>query len=575
MKKKIKIIIKRKNITIKTILWNGFSEDPNVISLTKFVETNSILIRSELIVFLNNLSSLKINQLNIKEYFLLEDDFSYWNLTNFEEKNIYKKNSFFEIAKIIAISKIFEKYKFDEIILVNQDQRISNLIEFYSSKKNILFNKKKNAFLFIGVAYNAVYKLYSLITFFTFLCKKTFFFKKFFIFNTNKNIFLSFFTYYNHSSLKKNIYISDFWGNLSNIYPANWLQFFFKTDYANTESKVQNLISKLNTKKKTLFQFLDSFYDLGILKQIFKSTLKIIFLSRKLKTIQLVPYKKNFNMWFFLENDFKNEFSYHGIANKLFFFYIFKKIFRSNSFKSSCFYIYENQPWEKSLIHHWKKNNSSLNKIFGVVSTSVRFWDIRYSLPSLSPNKILANGESSYSMLRDFGHKKENLDVVESLRYAKNSLQKNDNKNYNILILGDYSKSSNSNLIKIINSAKLSNKSIYFLKEHPLRSINCKEINLRIKKTSLSNMFFKIVITTNTTAAAIDHYLRGSQIITVLDDNNFNLSPLKNKKSVKFVRNGEELKDYITTYDKNNKNYDIDNFYLINSDLSRWNKYLI
>ena len=88
-------------------------------------------------------------------------------------------------------------------------------------------------------------------------------------------------------------------------------------------------------------------------------------------------------------------------------------------------------------------------------------------------------------------------------------------------------------------------------------------------------MFFKIVITTNTTAAAIDHYLRGSQIITVLDDNNFNLSPLKNKKSVKFVRNGEELKDYITTYDKNNKNYDIDNFYLINSDLSRWNKYLI
>ena len=65
MKKKIKIIIKRKNITIKTILWNGFSEDPNVISLTKFVETNSILIRSELIVFLNNLSSLKINQLFI------------------------------------------------------------------------------------------------------------------------------------------------------------------------------------------------------------------------------------------------------------------------------------------------------------------------------------------------------------------------------------------------------------------------------------------------------------------------------------------------------------------------------
>lgn len=572
--KKIKILIKKKNITIKTILWDSFSEESDVISLPEFVETNSILIRNELIVFLNNLRSLKINQINIKKYFLLEDDFSYWDLTNFEEKNIYKKNSFFEIAKIIALSKIFEEHKFDEIVLINQDYRLNKLIEFYSSKKkNILFNKKK--IISKTPLYNTIYKLYSLVIFFIFLFKKTFFLKKNFIFDTNKNIFLSFFSHFSPSHLKKNIYISEFWGNLANKHNANWLQFFIKTNNVNTESKCQNLINRLNIKKQQRFQFFDSFYDLDIFKKIFNSTLRIIFLSKKVKTIKVLTYKKYFNVWFFLENDFKYEFSYHAVANKLFFFYIFRKILKLNSFKRSCFYIFENQPWEKSLIYHWNKNKLNLNRIFGVISTSVRFWDIRYSLASISPNKILANGPSSYFMLKNFGHKKENLDVVESLRYVKTNLYKNDNKNYNILILGDYSKNSNLNLIKIINSAKLSNKWIYFLKEHPLRTINIKDINLEIKKTSINNIFFKIVITTNSTSAAIDYYLKGSQIITVLDDNNFNLSPLKDKKSVKFVRTANELRDYISKYDKNNINYDLDDRYLINDNLKMWNKYLI
>ena len=32
--------------------------------------------------------------------------------------------------------------------------------------------------------------------------------------------------------------------------------------------------------------------------------------------------------------------------------------------------------WEKSLIYHWRKNNK--NKIYGVINSSIRFWDLRF-----------------------------------------------------------------------------------------------------------------------------------------------------------------------------------------------------
>lgn len=562
-----KIIFKKDRRVIKEIYWHkNFNSSENAISLVDYIDKNSIILRQKL---LNFFDKIKTDNLSLLNNFYIENDFNYWFLTNFSEKNLYKKNHFFKILKSLVVLDMSDDIIFDEIIININDKDVINILKNKFKNKNFILDKGiKNE-----INKNFIFEITSILKAIIFIFTKIFYSRKKTKYDQNRNLFVSFSAYINLNFLKKKKFTSLFWGNINNISKCNFLHLFIENEKIKTFNNFKKKIFQIKNDNE-IHDFLDSYINLKNIFKIIIKSLKIKFFFFLSKKKFIVEYK-NLNIVRLIYYDLNQSFLYFNILKKIYYFYLFESFFKQNKFCANCFFIYENQPWEKSLIHHWKKNNSSLNKIFGVVSTSVRFWDIRYSLPSLSPNKILANGESSYSMLRDFGHKQENLDMVESLRYAKNSLQKNDNKNYNILILGDYSKSSNSNLIKIINSAKLSNKSIYFLKEHPLRSINCKEINLRIKKTSLSNMFFKIVITTNTTAAAIDHYLRGSQIITVLDDNNFNLSPLKNKKSVKFVRNGEELKDYITTYDKNNKNYDIDNFYLINSDLSRWNKYLI
>ena len=75
--------------------------------------------------------------------------------------------------------------------------------------------------------------------------------------------------------------------------------------------------------------------------------------------------------------------------------------------------------------------------------------DLRYSKNRFHPNKLLANGTFSYDNLKNFGYKNEELELVESLRYENLNQLKEINRSKNILVLFDYSKSSNDQMIKI------------------------------------------------------------------------------------------------------------------------------
>ena len=82
---------------------------------------------------------------------------------------------------------------------------------------------------------------------------------------------------------------------------------------------------------------------------------------------------------------------------------MFKEINLTFKNLSKTFYLYENQGWEKSFIYNLKKNN--LNKIYAVQNSTVRFWDLRFSVNNykisnlvnqLEPNFYLVNGNDSF-----------------------------------------------------------------------------------------------------------------------------------------------------------------------------------
>ena len=67
----------------------------------------------------------------------IKNEFNFWSLTNFTEKNFYKKNKFFELIKILAVEKISRNLKFDHLLINLSDKEYEKIIF------NIVNNKQK------------------------------------------------------------------------------------------------------------------------------------------------------------------------------------------------------------------------------------------------------------------------------------------------------------------------------------------------------------------------------------------------------------------------------------------------
>ena len=276
--------------------------------------------------------------------------------------------------------------------------------------------------------------------------------------------------------------------------------------------------------------------------------------------------------------DLCRNYLFFNIVIKLYYFYLFDNFFKINKFNRNCFYIHENQPWEKSLIYHWKKNNKG--NIFGVVSSSVRFWDIRYKKTIYNSDILLANGQDSFDKLLNFGYKNYEVRKVETLRYDQNLyvektkfLQKKE-----ILVLLDYSKKSNELLTNILNKSELIKDYDLIIKEHPLRKYENKKLNYMFYKDIEKNhkKIFDLVICTNKTTASVDYYLDSQRIAILIEPDFFNFSPLKGNIHCDFFYDNIGLDQILKkTTNGVKKIILIQNFFWLTQNLTNGKKFLI
>ena len=130
-----KIIFKNKDKIIKILHWKDFCEESeNEISLTSYIEKNSIYFRKKILSIFENIEE---KNKNFIYHLKIEKEFNFWSLTNFTEKNLYKKNNFFELIKILAVEKISRDLKFDNLIINLHDKEYEKVIY------NIINKKKK------------------------------------------------------------------------------------------------------------------------------------------------------------------------------------------------------------------------------------------------------------------------------------------------------------------------------------------------------------------------------------------------------------------------------------------------
>ena len=382
------------------ILWNKRSNKFN--SIINFIDDNSRKIKNDVLDLLGNFGKSKIGNQDLINYYNIESNFSYWNLSFFVEKNFYKKN-FFDILKICALKIIVKKFKYKNIKIYTSNK---NLIKFF---QNFCLKKKINLIVeFLDLKEkkktNQTLKGFQRIIVFIF---KRFNLKKNQI--IKNNIFFSYFEN-NDKDLKNSIYWSNLFEKINN---KEIIQIFLPSKNYPNIRKIKN--KNLN--------FLDYEFSIYLLIKIFFSFLKIKLLNKKVhKVANSVFVNDTINFWPIIKPYWEDSFTSINLFKNLYYYHLVKNIVlkKINNHKN-LFYLLENQPWERCLCFFYKKKFKK-QKLFGVSHTSIRFWDLRFfnsrniNLKNYSPNNICFFNKYSHNLYRaDFYNQKKIK--LESMRY--------------------------------------------------------------------------------------------------------------------------------------------------------------
>ena len=76
--------------------------------LKEYFEKNSEEIKNEIIFFISSIKNQKLNGLKIKKFLSFDNNFSVWDLSLINEKNVYKSDSILNLTKFITIKKILK-----------------------------------------------------------------------------------------------------------------------------------------------------------------------------------------------------------------------------------------------------------------------------------------------------------------------------------------------------------------------------------------------------------------------------------------------------------------------------------
>ena len=162
------------------------------IDLFEYIDKNSKFLKEQYLNIIFDLSNLTLNNQPLKNQLYFQD-YSLWEMSLIQEKNIYKNRCIFKTIKYLALNKIIKenKYKYIEIFFLEND--LANYLE-----KNLKLQKlflKINLDSFKVRIIQIIKKIWFQFLFFIYYFLKNCTFRKFDnkVFSKKKFLYFSFY----------------------------------------------------------------------------------------------------------------------------------------------------------------------------------------------------------------------------------------------------------------------------------------------------------------------------------------------------------------------------------------------
>jgi surface carbohydrate biosynthesis protein (TIGR04326 family) len=462
--------------------WNGYEENEFKYSLLKIIESDEDYYKLKYLNWLYKVGEFRIKGKRITDHLTFKDGLSYWWMSILIEKDPWRDNSIMDALRLLAFEKVLKQNKPSQLKIVTNNRVLKNSVKILCNKLGVPFKfekeslrnsqqhilQKKNYF-FLPICIRA------LISF-------SLYFKKLFIFHqtTKKNyfsknsvFFCSYFFNLNMEKLANGYFSSAYWGNIFDVLKendlnSNWLQIYNPFNHIPNTKNAIKYIDRINQKKNIqgLHFLLEEKLDFKI---ILSSILKYIFLFRKFYLLQNIrtvftPGDSEADFWPIMKDSWKESLIGSTAVSNLFYIELFDKLFASVPFQKKGFFLYENQSWEKAMIHSWRKYNHG--NIIAVAHSTVRYWDLRYFTDNNTLNDISKNAmpQADYVALNGIVAKKSYASTgfpskkileCEAIRYLGlsdvkfriNKIKTGIHNPTKILLLGDYTEDGRINLL--------------------------------------------------------------------------------------------------------------------------------
>jgi len=419
-------------------------------------------------------------------------------------------------------------------------------------------------------------------------------------------MFFDIFTHFNPSAAKNGQFVSGYWTALADLiseckWTVNWVHSFYRHKATPQINDARSIALKLNNPNAQLSRhvIIDDYFSLKALANSLFDVVRLNLKSRSIKRLPKCYVKESqFSFQHILGDDWHN--SLAGISPAKIFCQLnsFELYLTSVPKQRMGIYIQENQPWEIALLHAWRSNRHGI--IIGTPHTTIRFWDLRYFYDSRTfrskdknalptPDKIAVNGPVASAAYNAGLGPIDRLIEVEALRFIETKkyksrvqrLRQNDsvaNRKPVLLVATDLLDTNTTIQLEWVERAVKANKNNWriVVRPHPASDFSQKiypQWQDLVDRGDLSELLERVdvIFCSNASSIAVDGFLSGKPILTMVNGRTFNFSPLRDLDNGINISSVEELQAAISQFTFNKVNKPFYYFYL-SKDLQKWKK---
>lgn len=590
------------------VYWNKFftpAHSQDEISLPRYVEDNSDKLKERFLVFVREVGESQIAGKSTIEHLGVLPDFSYWWMTLFACKRWSTTSSIIEAVRLLALEDILREIKPTNVTFATEQIAIKHVIRDWCARSGIKFQslttpsslrpQRSQLSILNPRPLRAVIVLIReavrRISAPKHMSQSD---------NSTDVVLIDYLSRFDAACALQGEYRSGFWNLLiDTLDSAKQNSLFLHQFVANSVTPNRRatirFLDGLNSRSKTQRHFpLDGRVSMNILVKAILIYIRLLKVRFRIRTIKhsFSPSGSQLDLWILFKKEWLDSLSGStAILHSLAISELDGTIMKIPPCRT-VLYLMENQPWEMAFIQLWKQRRSEL--LIGVPHASIRYWDLRYfSTPDAAdtkeyaahpvPNIVAANGSAALKSLNKSGIPAERIIEVEALAYLYlgeirekiDQLEKS-NSSVRLLVLGDFFNHQNMALLTMLQSSldDTEPKITVTVKPHPSCLVDQQDyphLRFKIDTRQLSEQLTEcdIVLATNGTSASAEAYQYGLPVITILNGETFNFSPLRDEPDAVFADSPTNLAKALGRAMLQNQAHETQ-YFTVDKSLKRW-----